>query len=101
MTQTVPGVTAFPIDATAALCDVAAFADRVVQTLRVARALITGGRVVCLEGLETQVAQLCARCLGLDRQDAANLRLCLLALRAELDATTLLLSAREEAYAHP
>lgn len=101
MTQSVAGVTAFPIDATAALCDVAASADGVVQTLRVARALINNGRVVCLEGLEAEVARLCARCLGLDRQDAASLRLHLLALRAELDATTLLLNARQDADAHP
>ncbi len=82
-----------PFDAGTALFEVSAFADGIIQTLRIARALLLGGRKVCLEGLDAQVAQLCARCLGLDQQDASRLRLHLLALRAELDTTTSLLEA--------
>ena len=77
-----------PSTSTAAARDeLAASADGVIQTLRVTRSLAATGRVIRLDGLEAQVAQLCARCLGLDRQDQGSLRQLLLALRAELDAT--------------
>lgn len=79
-----------------ALYDVTASADAVIQTLRVSRALLMSGRQVCLGGLEQQTAQLCARCLGLDPSDGRTLRLQLLALRAELDATRAVLMARHE-----
>lgn len=87
----------FPIDAFAALADVTASAEAIIQTLRVSRAFLSTGRTICLDGLEGQVARLCARCLGLERGDGSSLRLYLLALRAELDVTVLVMTAREEA----
>ena len=58
-----------------------------IRTMRVARALMLGGRTVCLDGLDTQVEALCARCLATGPDDKARLRARLLTLRAELDAT--------------
>ena len=87
----------FPVDADAALAEVTASAELIIQTLRVSRAFLDTGRMVCLDGLEAQVARLCARCLGLERADGSSLRLHLMALRAELDATLLVMTAREEA----
>ena len=86
----------FPIDVAAALAEVTASAEAIIQTLRVSRALLSNGRMVCLDGLDGQVAQLCARCLGLEREDGNILRLHLLALRAELDVTVVVMTAREE-----
>ena len=80
----------------AALREVIAFADAVIQTLRVSRALAESGRLICLDGLDQQVAQLCARCLGLDPADGRSLRPHLLALRAELDTTSAVLTARHD-----
>lgn len=97
MTHIVTGTPAPSIAAATALCEVAAFADTIIQTLRVSRALVTNGRKICLDGLEAQIAQLCARCLGLDPQDGSSMRVHLLALRAELDANTLVLTARQKA----
>ncbi len=85
------------LNSTAAARDeVAASADGVIQTLRVTRSLAAAGRAVRLDGLEAQVAHLCARCLGLERQDQSSLRQLLLALRAELDATMALQTAPPE-----
>ena len=76
--------------------EAAASADGIIQTLRVTRALIAAGGLVRLDGLEAQVAQLCARCLGLERRDQTSLRQLLLALRAELDATIALQATLRE-----
>ena len=84
------------IGAAAARIEVAASADGVIQTLRATRALVAAGGFVRLDGLEAQVAQLCARCLGLERQDRSSLRQLLLALRAELDATIALQATPRE-----
>ncbi len=81
----------FPIDSEAPLCELSAFADTIIQTLRITRALLLSGRMVCLEGLDAQIGQLCARCLDLAHQDSGSLRMHLLAVRAELEATSLLL----------
>ena len=67
--------------------------DGMVRTIRVARALLLGGRMVCLDGLDTQVEVLCARCLAANPDDKARLRARLLGLRAELDVTMPLLEA--------
>ena len=91
----------FPIDAAGALAEVTGSIDSIVQTLRVSRAILDTGRVVCLDGLEAQVAQLCARCLGLEREDGNSLRPHLLGLRAELDVTAVVMSARQEAVPCP
>ena len=80
----------FPVGPHGSFREVSAFADTIVQTLRITRALLLSGRMVSLEGLEGQIAQLCARCLGMAQQEA-TLRVHLLAIRAELDATALLL----------
>ena len=93
MTTTLARFPGFPLESGAALCEVSAVADTIVQTLRITRALLLSGRNVCLEGLEVQIAQLCARCLGLACSDATSMRLHLLVLRAELDATIPLLEA--------
>ena len=87
----------FPIDVAAALAEVTASAEVIIQTLRISRALLRNDRMVCLDGLDGQVARLCARCLGLEREDGNILRPHLLALRAELDVTVLVMTAREEA----
>ncbi len=91
----------FPINAAGALAEVEGSIDSIIQTLRVSRAFLDTGRIVCLDGLEAQVAQLCARCLGLEREDGSSLRPHLLGLRAELDVTALVMSAREEAVPCP
>ncbi len=85
------------MDAATALREVTAFAEAILQTLRLSRAFLTAERHVCLDGLEAQIGQLCARCLGLDREAGTGLRVHLLALRAELDATALVLTARQKA----
>ena len=87
--------------AAAALLDVTAFADAILQTLRISRAFLVAGRLICLDGLDTQVGQLCARCLGLDRQAGTDLRLRLIAVQAELDATYAILIAQEETMVCP
>jgi hypothetical protein len=97
MTDPATNIPAVPINAAIALSEVTDFASTIIQTLRVSRALLTAGRMVCLEGLDAQVAQLCARCLGLHPEDGSMLRVHLMALRAELDATSLLLTARQKA----
>ena len=94
MSHSVSRLSVRPIDAATALCEVTACADAIIQTVRVSRALVVSGRLVSLDGLEQQIAQLCARCLGLHPDDGRRMRLHLLALRAELDATTALLAAR-------
>ena len=85
------GLPGFPIESEAPLCELSAFADTIIQTLRITRALLLSGRMVCLEGLDSQIGQLCAKCLGLTQREATSLRMHLLAVRAELDATSLLL----------
>jgi hypothetical protein len=97
MNDLASGIPAFPINAASALSEVASFADTIIQMLRVSRALLIAGRMVCLDGLDAQVAQLCARCLGLHPEDGSRLRVHLMALRAELDATSLVLTARQKA----
>ena len=72
-------------------------ADAIIQTVRVSRALVLCGRTVGFDGLQQQVGLLCARCLGLHPSDGRLLRLHLLALRAELDATSALIPATREA----
>lgn len=85
------------MDAATALREVTAFAEAILQTLRLSRALLSAERRICLDGLEAQIGQLCARCLGLDREAGTGLRVHLLAVRAELDATALVLTTRQEA----
>ena len=94
-------ISCFPIDIAAALAEVTASAEAIIQTLRISRAFLSNGRMVCLDGLDGQVARLCARCLGLEREDGNILRRHLLALRAELDVTVLVMTAREEAVPCP
>ncbi len=96
MTQTMTHASPSPTGTAAARDELAACADGVIQTLRVSRARAAAGGRVSLDGLEAQVAQLCARCLGLDRRDQSSLRQLLLALRAELDATMALQIALQE-----
>ncbi len=97
MTHAIARDTPFPmIDIAAALAEVTASAEAIIQTLRISRAFLGSGRMVCLDGLDGQVARLCARCLGLDREDGNILRPHLLALRAELDTTVLVMTTREE-----
>ncbi len=97
MTEAMAHTSPFP-GGIAATCDeLAACADGVIQTLRVSRSRAAAGNLVRLDGLEAQVAQLCARCLCLDRRDQPSLRELLLELRAELDALTALQAARREA----
>lgn len=102
MTHVLARTTHVPIDATAALREVTAFAESVVQTLRLSRALLSVERAICLDGLEALVAQLCARCLGLERSSAAVLRVHLMAVQAEIDIThAVLTSAKQKAAACP
>jgi len=96
MNDLASGMPTASIDAACALSEVTSFADTIIQMLRVSRALLTAGRMVCLDGLDAQVAQLCARCLGLHPEDGTRLRVHLMALRAELDATNLVLTARQK-----
>ena len=97
MVQNPPFLTGIPVDRD----DVAAAADRILHTVRAARILGTAGRPVRLDGLEAQVAQLCARCLGLEGQDQGKLRQLLLALRAELDVTIALQATSRESASCP
>ena len=84
------------IGTAAARNEAAAAADGIIQTLRATRAVVAAGGLVCLDGIETEVAQLCVGCLGLERPDQSSLRQLLLALRAELDATMALQTALPE-----
>ncbi len=90
-----------PTDAAAALREVTAFAEAIVQTLRLSRAFLRVGRMICLDGLDALVAQLCARSLGLERQAGASLRLHLLAVQVEVDAIQAIMVLRQKAAACP
>ncbi len=96
MTEAITHMSRSSISAATARTEVATSADGVIQTLRVTRALAAAGGLVRLDGLEAQVAQLCARYLGLERQDRSSLRQLMLALRAELDVTMELQAALPE-----
>ena len=101
MTKAATRIPHVTITAAMALLEVNAFAEAILQTIRLSRAFLGAGRMICLDGLESQVAQLCARCLGLDRQAGTGLRLSLMAIQAELDATCVILASRQEVVTCP
>ena len=101
MTHAIARITNVPLDATAALREVTAFAEAIIQTLRLSRAFLSAERVICLDGLDALVAQLCARCLGLERQAGTGMRLHLMAVQIEIDATSAILVMKQKAAACP
>lgn len=96
MTHATASIPPFPIDGAAALGEVTDFMNAIIQTLRVSRTLLGAGRLVCFQGLEVQIAQLCARCLGLDRDDGSSLHPQLRALQAELDVLAIVVAAQRK-----
>lgn len=60
-------------------------ADAVCAALGLARALRRCGRVVDLEGLDSDLGRLCAYALDLPPEDGRSFRPRLLAIRSELD----------------
>ncbi|WBV41707.1 hypothetical protein [Pseudoroseomonas cervicalis] len=75
----------------AALQAVLATADSLRATLSLARALAEAGRRIDVEGLERDVAPLCAAALALPPACGAEARHALHALRAELESLLALL----------
>ena len=63
-------------------------ADRAEGVVRMAHALVKGGRIVDLAGLDHTIGQLCAGCLDVGPDDGRTLRPRLAALLAEMDRLT-------------
>lgn len=69
-------------------------ADGLGQMLRIAHALIEGGREIDLAGLECQIGLLCAKMLDLPTEEGRALRPLLHDLRAGIDTLTAAIASR-------
>jgi hypothetical protein len=65
---------------------IAAMADAISGSLRLARGMVRAGRHIDLAGLEAEVGRLCADCLSLPSPRAHELRPRVDAVLADLDA---------------
>lgn len=79
------------------LVAISAMAEGLLQSLRLARALVGQGRPVELDGMQNSVGLLCAKALDLKPDEGRTLRAALVVLRNEMDqlSTTLRSSVRE------
>jgi hypothetical protein len=76
------------------LAAVRAMADELTETIGMARALASCGRVVDLTGLDQQIGLLCAKSLDLEPDDGRGLRPDLIVLSVAMETLSRVLAAQ-------